>query len=53
MPRVFDGGGFMAVDMSGVGGDDALDGGQRRRNDHEICLGRAGDEFDQGVLRRN
>ena len=49
VPRVFDGSGFVAVDMSGVGGDDALDGGQRRRNDHEICLGRAGYEFDQGV----
>lgn len=28
-------------------------GGQRCRDDHEIRLGRAGDELDQGVLAGN
>ena len=45
-----DGGRLVAVDMPGVGRDNALYRGKRRRNRDDIRLRRAGDEFYHGVL---
>ena len=40
----------MAVDMPGVGGNNALHWGQRRRDDDDIGLRCAGNEFYQCIL---